>query len=91
MNENLGRLIRFTTPNAHKRIFLYGDLVNGPWSESSSGVENYTERIITRDETGIIIGEYFCRRFDTPFYGVFTQKGDIGWVHYKNVEFICDP
>lgn len=84
----MGRLVRFTTPNAHKRIFLYGDLVCGPWSESSDGAEDYAERIITRDTLGIIVGEYFCKRFNTLFYGVFTMKGDIGWVYNKNVEFL---
>jgi len=84
----MGRLVRFTTPNAHKRIFLYGDLVCGPWSESSDGAEDYAERIITRDTLGIIVGEYFCKRFNTLFYGVFTMKGDMGWVHNKNVEFL---
>ena len=87
----VGRLVRFTTPNQHKRIFLYGNLFSpdGPWVHDENQEEEYDERIIVHDTLGIILREHQCKRFNTTFYGILTMKGDMGWVHCKNVEFLA--
>ena len=86
----MGRLVRFTTPNQHKRIFLYGNLFSpdGPWGEDVSEEIDYDERIIIRDTMGIILKEHECKRFNTLFYGVITTNREMGWVHCKNVEIL---
>jgi hypothetical protein len=86
----MGRLVRFTSPNRNKRIFLYGSLFSpgGPWSVNENQEEEYDERIIVHDTLGIIVREHMCKRFNTTFYGILTMKGDMGWVHCKNVEFL---
>ena len=89
MIGSMGRLARFTTPNAHKRIFLYGNLLSadGPWGEEHND-EDYDERVIIRDTLGIVLKEHMCNKFNVLFYGIITIRGDMGWVHNKNVEFL---
>lgn len=86
----MGRLVRFTSPNKNKRIFLYGNLFSpdGPWMLDENQEEEYDERIIVHDTLGIVLREHECKRFNTTFYGILTMKGDMGWVHCKNVEFL---
>lgn len=86
----MGKLIKFTTPNQHKRIFIYGSLISpgGPWGDEDSVDDKYDERIIIRDTMGLVLKTYSCNKFDALFYGVLTTGGDMGWVHYKNVEFV---
>lgn len=86
----MGKLVRFTTPNQHKRIFIYGNLFSqsGPWEETDDYEEPYNERIIKKDTLGIILRIYKCSRFDTTFYGVITSSGHTGWVHHCNAEIL---
>jgi len=86
----MGRLVRFTTPNHHKRIFLYGDLFSpdGPWSDDENDKIRCEERVIVCDTLGVVLRKHECKRFNTTFYGVLTMRGDMGWIHCKNVEVL---